>query len=142
MPDYPFFTGIIQGAVGKTPQMYSGVRRTAASLGFSGTEAQSTVAFHDRVTYQAAHAGLNYVIGHHPDPQQVAEIWSALPSHARANITDFAWNTSGQMIGGSVVSMATSRALVSGLRLPRQIVLPAMFIINMQGAMAALWRDG
>ncbi len=141
MPEYPFFTGIVEGAIGRPPQLYYGARRTAASLGLFGEPLRSTVAFHDHVTYQAARTGLSYAIGHHPDPEQLAQMWNTLPADARANVTNFAWSTAGQVTGGSAVSMAASRALIQGLRMPRQVVIPAMFILNAQGAMAALWND-
>jgi hypothetical protein len=139
---YEFFTGIIQGAVGRAPMLVNGMRRTAGNLGFTmGVDAQNRIIFHNHLTRQAARYGFNFIIGGNLNPATVQRVWNQLPEDAHNRVTDWAANTGGQMLGGTAVSTAVGRVLTGGLRLPRQIVLPAMFVVGIQGAMAAIWRD-
>jgi hypothetical protein len=93
------------------------------------------------LTRIAVSQGLRSLLHQHPDPAQIQALWDQLPSEARTNNVNWSARTSGQIVGGMAVSGLVSTALIRQVRLPRPIVLPAMLVVNFQGAMAALWRD-
>ena len=136
---WSFFSGVIEGAIGRPEFLFRGSVRTASWIGLRGQEPRSNTVFHNYLTYQAVLYGFRHFRVPDVDPAELARMWANLPRERQVRMIDWGASTAGGITGGTMVNLMISRQLTRFI--PRTIVCPTMIFIGCQGYMAAIWRD-
>ncbi len=136
---YPFFCGVVSGALDRPGSLVSGAVRTGSWIGLNGPDAANNIALHNRLTYLTAWHGLNYLRYQNIDPTFLSTVWGQLPRDEQSRAIEWGAETAGAMVGGSAVGTLVTRQLVKYY--PKRVVAPVIFFVGCQGFMAKIWND-
>jgi hypothetical protein len=136
---WPFFSGVVDGAIGRPAYLGIGAIRTASWLGLNGPDARNNIVFHNRLMYLAARHALNYARHTDVAVDGLREIWQILPRDRQDTVMEWGAKTAGGMVGGMAMGKAITWQLSKYF--PKRFVAPSIFFLSCQGFCASIWRD-